>query len=255
MSDLSEMFWKASLADTKRGYTYQDAEDVYTCLICGKTFALGVIHPLGGVLYEARKAVERHISDDHGSVFGFLLSLDKKLTGLTDHQKSLMELFYADKSDAEAAKALGTGSTSTIRNHRFQLRERQKQAKIFLGLMELLQEKTPPKSGFISIPRTARQVDERFAITEQENDEILATYFKDGLDGPLTSLPLKEKRRIAILRHLITFFDPDRKYDEKQVNEVLKRFYHDYVMLRRNLIEYGFLDRIADGSSYWVKLA
>lgn len=254
MSDLSEIFWKASLDDIKRGYTHQLDTDVYTCLICGSSFALGIIHPLGGVLYEARKAVERHISDSHGSVFAFLLSLDKKLTGLTDHQKSLMELFYTGRTDAEVAKFLETGSISTIRNHRFQLRERQKQAKIFLGLMELLQEKTMVKGGFISIPRTARQVDERFAITEQENDKILAAYFKNGLNGPLSSLPIKEKRRIVILRHLITFFDAGKKYTEKQVNEILKRFYHDYVMLRRNMIEYGFMDRTPDGSSYWIKL-
>ena len=27
----------------------------------------------------------------------------------------------------------------------------------------------------------------------------------------------------------------------------------DYVTVRRNLIEYGFLDRTADGRTYWVK--
>lgn len=254
MENLSELFWNASLDEIKQGYLYQESGDIYTCLICGKNFACGVIHQMNGTLYEARKAVERHIVDRHGSVFGFLLSLDKKLTGLTDHQKGLMESFYADKSDAETAKELGT-STSTIRNHRFQLRERQKQAKIFLGLMELLQEKTHSTGGFITIPRTARQVDERFAITEKENAEILGEYFPNGLEGPLRSLPIREKKRVAILRHLVTFFDSETRYTEKQVNEVLKRFHHDCAMLRRNLIEYGFLDRIADGSAYWVKLA
>ena len=29
--------------------------------------------------------------------------------------------------------------------------------------------------------------------------------------------------------------------------------YEDYVHIRRYLIEYGFLDRKADGSAYWVK--
>ncbi len=254
MENLNELFWNASLDELEQGYLHQEAGDLYTCLICGKSFACGVIHPVNGTLYEARKAVERHIVDCHGSVFAFLLSLDKKLTGLTDHQKILMESFHSGRSDAETAKELGT-STSTIRNHRFQLRERQKQAKIFLGLMELLQGKNRSHGDFITIPRTARQVDERFAITEKENTEILGEYFPDGLDGPLRSLPTKEKRRVAILKHLVTFFDTQARYTEKQVNEILVRFHPDCAMLRRNLIEYGFLDRIADGSAYWVKMA
>ncbi|MBP7635684.1 DUF2087 domain-containing protein [Candidatus Ozemobacteraceae bacterium] len=254
MNDINELFWNASLEETKRGYVYQEAGDTYICLICGKSFACGVIHPMNEILYEAHKAVERHIVDHHGSVFAFLLSLEKKLTGLTDHQKTLLESFHEGRSDAETAKELGT-TTSTIRNHRFQLRERQKQAKIFLGLMELLQGKTRSHGDFITIPRTARQVDERFAITEKENMEILREYFPQGLEGPLRSLPIKEKRRVAILKHLVTFFDPEARYTEKQINEILRRFHSDCAMLRRNLIEYGFLDRIADGSAYWVKMA
>jgi len=286
MQDLSDLFWKASLEEMKKGFTHQQTTDEFICLVCGKRFVDGVVYPMGSssrtapsrrilqegsrtvadigapntgtscaaTLYEARKAIERHIADEHGSIFEFLLGLDRKLTGLTDHQKRLLELFHAGKTDTETARELGTGSTSTIRNHRFNLREKQKQAKVFLGIMELLEEKAHVKSGFIEIPRTARQVDERFAITRQENDSILAAYFKNGLNGPISSLPIKEKKRIAILRHLITFFDPNRKYTEKQVNEMLKRFYHDYVMLRRNLIEYGFMDRTPDGSSYWIKL-
>ncbi|HOY66313.1 MAG TPA: DUF2087 domain-containing protein [Candidatus Ozemobacteraceae bacterium] len=254
MADLSELFWKSSLEEMKRGFRRLPDTGTYVCLICGKAFEDGVIHRIGEILYEARKAVERHIAEAHGPVFTFLLSLDRKLTGLTDHQKKLLELFHAGRSDGEAAAALGTGSTSTIRNHRFQLRERQKQAKILLGIMELLEEKIQSKSDFVEIPRTARQVDERFAITQQENDAILAAYFPQGLEGPLKTLPIKEKRRIAILRHLITFFDGDRTYTEKQVNGILERFYHDYAMLRRNMIEYGFLERKPDGSSYWIKL-
>ncbi|MHB8917728.1 MAG: DUF2087 domain-containing protein, partial [Desulfocucumaceae bacterium] len=154
----------------------------------------------------------------------------------------------------EVAKALGTGSTSTIRNHRFSLRERQKQAKVFLAIMELLGEQVPKKQTFIEIPRSARKVDERFAITEKESEKILAAYFKQGLNGPLDTFPLKEKKRVAILRHLVKNFEANKNYTEKEVNAVLKQFYSDYALLRRNLIDYGFMDRTQDGSSYWIKL-
>lgn len=252
MNDLSELFWQASLAEIKQGYIYQEPSDEFTCLICGQSFGNGIIYPHGAKLYEAKKYIRIHIEQNHYSAFAFLLTLDKKLTGLTDHQKTILELFYQGRSDNEVAKALGTGSTSTIRNHRFTLREKQKQAKVFLALMELLAEQLPPKNTFITIPRNSKNIDDRFAITEQENAAILAACFSRGLDGPLVAFPLKEKKRVAILRHLIKKFEPARTYTEKEVNSILKPLYSDYVLLRRYLIEYGFLDRTQDGSSYWV---
>lgn len=254
MTDLSDLFWHASLPEIKQGYIYRENSDEFICLICGKSFTGGIIYPHDGQLYEAKKYIQVHISKHHRSAFHFLVNLDKKLTGLTDHQKTILELFFEGHSDNEVAKALGTGSTSTIRNHRFSLREKQKQAKVFLAIMELLGEQVPKKHAFIEIPRSSKKVDERFAITEQESQKILASHFKQGLDGPLDSFPLKEKKRVAILRHLVKHFDADKNYTEKEVNAVLKQFYSDYALLRRNLIEYGFMDRTPDGSSYWVKL-
>jgi len=254
VNDLASLFWQASLSELKQGYLYQAENDAFICLICGKSFAKGVIYPHAGRLYEAEKAVKIHITTEHRSPFHYLLNLDKKLTGLTEHQKTILELFYAGQSDNEIAKTLGTGSTSTIRNHRFTLREKQKQAKVFLAIMELLGERLPKKDRFIEIPRNSQNVDDRFAITEAENAKILATYFKQGLDGPLHTFPLKEKKRVAILRHLSKAFEPGRTYTEKEVNTILKQFYADYALLRRNLVDYGFLDRTPDGGAYWVKL-
>lgn len=254
MSDISDLFWKASLQELKQGYIYQPDRDEYICLICGKTFIKGLIYTHDEQLYEAEKYVKLHITQYHHSPFHFLLNLDKKITGLTDHQKMILELFYQGHSDNEIAKTLDVGSTSTIRNHRFSLREKQKQAKIFLSIMEILGEQVPKKDTFIEIPRSSRVVDDRFAITEQENEKVLAAYFKHGLNGPLELFPLKEKKRVIILRHILKQFDADKKYTEKEVNAILKPFYDDYLILRRNLIEYGFMDRTQDGSSYWVTL-
>jgi hypothetical protein len=254
MTTFSDLFWQAPLHDMKKGYIYQTESDEFVCLICGKRFANGLVYADGDQLYEAKKYVTLHITRAHQSMFHFLLNLDKKITGLTDHQKSILELFYAGASDQEAAKALNMGSASTIRNHRFSLRERQKQAKVFLAVMELLGEHTPSKQTFVAIPASAKQVDERFAITEQENEKILAAHFKQGLSGPLDSYPLKEKKRVAIIRHLVTLFDANKTYTEKEVNAILKPIYEDYVLLRRHLIDYGFMDRTQDGSSYWVKV-
>lgn len=253
MSDISQLFWQASLPEIKQGYLHQHDSDEFICLICGQSFPNGLIYSDENQLYEAKKYMEVHIAKQHQSPFHFLLDLDKKLTGLTEHQKTIIDLFYAGHNDNEVAKALNTDSTSTVRNHRFSLREKQKQAKFFLALMELLNEQIPKKNSFIDIPRSSKKIDERFAITEQENTAILAKYFKQGLDGPLEVFPSQEKRRVTILKHILNFFDVNKKYTEQEINAILKKFYDDYVLLRRNLIEYGFMDRTPSGSSYWVK--
>lgn len=251
--NLSEIFWNASLQEIKKGYLFDLKEEKFTCLICGKEFEKGIIYNDENTLYEAEKYISIHINKNHGSVFDFLLDMDKKYTGLTELQKNLLGYFYQGLSDQEIVKLSDGGSTSTIRNHRFNLREREKEAKVFLAIMEILKEKGDNKSNLVEIHRTATMVDERYSITEDENTKFLKKYFSEGEDGQLSSFPIKEKRKIIVLRHIIKKFDSEKKYTEKEVNSVLKAIYHDYVTLRRYLIEYGFMDRTNDCSSYWIK--
>jgi hypothetical protein len=254
MKDLAKLFWDANLAELKQGYIYETGAEEYICLICGMRFTQGRIYQQDEAWFDAEKAVHNHIAKEHGSPFQSLLELDKKYTGLTEHQKELLTCFYRGCSDKEIAAKMENGNTSTIRNQRFAFREKAKQAKVFLAIMELLETRArPSEQQFVAIPRNATMVDERFAITEAENATFLKTYFKAGPNGPLSEFPKKEKRKIAILRQLIRRFEPKRKYTENEVNQILEAAYHDYVTLRRYLIEYGFMDRLADGSSYWVK--
>jgi hypothetical protein len=254
MEDLAKLFWNANLAELKQGYVYETGAEEYICLICGARFTRGRIYQQDEAWFEAEKATRNHLTKEHGSVFQFLLELDKKYTGLTEHQKEVLTSFYQGFSDKEIAAKMENGNTSTIRNQRFSFREKAKQAKVFLAIMELLEAGVrPAEQQFVAIPRQATMVDERFAITEAENATFLKTYFKSGLNGPLSEFPKKEKRKIVILRQLMQRFDPKRKYTESEVNQILEAAYHDYVTLRRYLIEYGFMDRLADGSSYWVR--
>lgn len=254
MYDADELLWNASIEEIKKGYVYKDASEEYVCLICGRAFTKGVIYPKDDVLLEAERAVKIHIDDSHGSVFKYLLNLDRKLTGLSELQKSLLGYFYDGLSDSDIVAEFDGGSTSTIRNHRFMLKQKEKQAKIFLCLMELLKEnKNVMKQEFVNVHKSATMVDERYAITKEENDKILKIYFNKGLDGRLAEFPVREKRKIIVLKHLAKRFEAGKRYTEKEVNEILKRAYDDYVTLRRYMIEYGFMDRQKDGSSYWIK--
>jgi hypothetical protein len=252
MNDMSDLFWNASVQELKDGYIFEAAAGEFVCLICGERFAKGIVYPKDNVLYEAERFARLHMTDVHGSMFHWLLELDKKWTGLTDLQRKLLHYFQSGLSDQQIVKELDGGSTSTIRNHRFTMREKTKQAKIFLAVMELMEE-TTEQPRFVPIHRTATMVDERYALTEKENADILKALFPEGLDGPLLRFPKKEKRKIAVLRHLVKRFEAGNHYTEKEVNAVLKEAFADYVTIRRYLIEYGFMDREPDGSKYWVK--
>ena len=252
--NLTEIFWSATLSDLKKGYLYEPPSGEFVCLICGARFTKGRIYDSEGLLHEAETATQIHLDTAHSSMFQYLLGMDKKYTGLTEHQKSLVSLFHQSLNDKEIAARMDGVSLSTVRNHRFALREKMKQAKVFLAIMELLEAKMQSETidKFIAIPRSARMVDERFAITAAENEAIIKRYFPEGPDGPLSDFPAKEKRKVIIIKQLAKRFEPDRKYTEKEVNTILEAAFHDYVTLRRYLIEYGFLDRLPDGSSYWV---
>ena len=56
-----------------------------------------------------------------------------------------------------------------------------------------------------------------------------------------------------ILRQVAAQFESGRTYTEREVNEKLKAIWDDFATMRRYLVEYGYLDRAADGSSYWKR--
>lgn len=250
-----EHFWDASVTELVDGYFYHSDDDQYVCLFCKKGFEDGIIYPLEGTFYEAKKAVKRHIELEHHSAFDYLLGLDKRYTGLTEHQKELLHHFSNGLTDKEIMTEMSLGSPSTIRTHRFKLKEKEKQAKVFVALMSLLEkQKTAKKdSEFVQIHKGATMVDERYAITEAEKEKVLSTYFKDGLDGKIDTFPSKEKRKIIVLKNIMRRFEPNKTYSEKEVNAHLKEVYVDFVTIRRYLIQYGFMERTQDGTKYWVK--
>lgn len=249
--DVSMDFWNASLEEIKRGFV-EDANQ-YRCLLCGEQVEKGVIYPEGNVLYEAERFMRLHIENKHESVFHYLLNLDKKITGLTEHQTELLKHFYAGKSDKEVQEEMGIGSSSTIRHHRFVLKEKERQAKTMLAVMELLKEKDDYAPAFVAPHKHATMIDDRYAFTEKEQEKVLVKFFPKGLTGPLIKFPPKEKQRLIVLREIVNRLNMDKVYTEKELNVILNEVYEDYVLIRRYLVEYGFIDRKDDGSAYWVK--
>ena len=59
-------------------------------------------------------------------------------------------------------------------------------------------------------------------------------------------------KRMVQLEAAASLFEAGVKYSESDVNLKLMGMFEDHVFARRLLIEWGFLDRAADGSSYWL---
>jgi predicted transcriptional regulator len=70
-------------------------------------------------------------------------------------------------------------------------------------------------------------------------------------DGRLKAIPLQQKKLLAVLRYVVREFEPNVRYSEKQVNQVLARFHEDYARLRRELVEFRLMDRKGGGGDYW----
>jgi len=235
-----------------RGYCYNEGTEEYICLFCLARFIKGVIYKEGNNFYEAEKFASVHIEKKHISVLKKLLEFDADALGVTARQKEALLMFADKKSDKEIADKMGC-SESTIRQYRFNFREKERQARAFLALIKLSDlNSKEPELNFIPIPDAANFVDRRYNITDDENEKVLNAHFPEGLDGALKLLPVKEKKKLIILRHIIKRFERGVRYNEKQVNEILKSVFDKHVILRRLLIDYGFMSRLNDGSEYWL---
>lgn len=246
--------WNSSMDEIVMGY--KESKDAYECTFCEKRFQKGRIFNFNDVFFDAYGAVIEHSKTQHGYAVDYLLSQDPSLMGLSEVQQQILKLMSEGKDDKEIAKIVGI-APSTVRNHRFKLREKEKQAKLFLALMQSLEEKTSraihqSDIGIIEeVHPSATMIDDRYNITDDERLKVVKTYMDEN--GALIQFPAKEKKKIIILREIMKNFKPNQDYSEKEINRVLERIYGDYATLRRALIEYGFFDRSNDCKLYRVK--
>jgi len=67
----------------------------------------------------------------------------------------------------------------------------------------------------------------------------------------LKQIPAKEKKLVAVLRWLATRFEPGKEYTEREVNAIIEQVHPDYATLRRELVDFHFLERQGGGGIYW----
>ena len=70
--------------------------------------------------------------------------------------------------------------------------------------------------------------------------KVLRTYL---VDDRLTKVPDVRKKRDVVLRWLVTRFEEDRSYTEREVNEVIGQVHPDFATLRRELVGAKLMER------------
>lgn len=73
--------------------------------------------------------------------------------------------------------------------------------------------------------------------------EQITTVGRHLRDGRLVSFPARRKARAAVLLDLVALFQPGRVYPEPEVNGILEPIVEDFAFWRRELVNYGYLQR------------
>ncbi len=242
-----------TIEEIKNGYCYDIENNSYICNICSKVYEVGEVYGFDGRFFEASRAVKIHLALEHEDYFKELLNLESKYNTFTQNQKELLSLMYEIESDKEIAKILNI-SQSTVRHQRFMFREKAKQAKLFLAIYEkVMDKKILDNDRIVAVHNNATMVDDRYVVTEKEMAEILENSFYSLIPLKLKIFPRKEKKKIIILKKISEQLEPKKRYTEVELNFILKSIYEDYAVIRRYLVDYGFLERTKDSTEYWLK--
>lgn len=249
---MEKPLWEYKIEEIVAGYAKTDR--CCTCVICGTQYEVGGIYQLeDGRIYDAERAVKRHVEQVHGPRADWLLDQEPGLLGITEKQLLVLRYLHEGYQDAEVAQLCGV-SLSTVHKYYAKLQEKACQAKLYLALVNALGEETKQRFGigwsmlWEEVPTGAIRTDARCSITAAEREMAIKAYFDEN--GALKQIPAKEKKKIIVLYEIMKNFNPNQAYSEKEVNGVLARIYPDYAALRRALIEYRFMERTPDGSVY-----
>jgi hypothetical protein len=88
--------------------------------------------------------------------------------------------------------------------------------------------------------------------------EFVERVCKLGSDRGPRAFPKRRRDRSILMKSIALELDSTREYSEPEINELLMRWQRDiapaidtdHVALRRYLVDYGHLERTADGSRY-----
>ncbi|PLX15380.1 MAG: transcriptional regulator [Candidatus Muiribacterium halophilum] len=76
---------------------------------------------------------------------------------------------------------------------------------------------------------------------ERKKQKVLEVFFNE--EGRIDQLPVKLSKKKIIFEKILEDFEKDKKYPEKEVNEIIERYFDDYCTVRRYFIELGMMTR------------
>jgi len=91
--------------------------------------------------------------------------------------------------------------------------------------------------------------EDREAAARAEHARLIRPFLREGR---LLGMPARRRARTAVMLEILARFAPGEVYDETQVGEVLEAVHEDVALLRRELVDLGYLEREADGAVYRV---
>lgn len=80
--------------------------------------------------------------------------------------------------------------------------------------------------------------------------EAVTKFFRSGL---LTTIPKSRENKEHVFEYLTTELQKQgERFTERDLNEFLVNYYPDFAILRRYLVDFGFLDRDKYGKYYTI---
>jgi hypothetical protein len=103
--------------------------------------------------------------------------------------------------------------------------------------------------AFVEAARSSRpeRRDETGLTSDSEEEaKVFRAFVRDG---QLVAIPTTRSKRLVILNRLAVLFEPGLRYEEWEVNAMLRRWHPDTAALRRYLVDEELLGR--DHGEYW----
>lgn len=76
--------------------------------------------------------------------------------------------------------------------------------------------------------------EEEMEKRQKEKQKVLNNFFTN--DGTLKGIPAQRKKKLIVFEHLMEGLKPGVNYEEKEINEYIKKFHEDYATIRREFI-------------------
>ena len=97
------------------------------------------------------------------------------------------------------------------------------------------------------IKEESEVIDEQKQREEEYRNKVIKTFFEYG---KLKAIPAQRKKQRICLEVIAKAFKEGQKYDEKEVNDIIKKFHEDFCTIRRDMICEHIMER--EGRTYWL---